>query len=182
MLAKRNALTAFEIYLKSKKIQEILTGSKIFGRSKVLGVYIAHGSEVRTRMIIEAGFRANKIVGVPKVIDPDIIKFYQIEDITSKSLGKGRYGISEPKETTKDVTEIIDLLIVPGLAFDGHGYRLGHGKGYYDKFLTEKRRMVSIGLAFGFQLAKTKTLPHNIDDRKIDKIVTETGIHSLASD
>jgi 5-formyltetrahydrofolate cyclo-ligase len=182
MLAKRNALTVFEIYCKSKKIQEILTGSKIFERSKVLGVYIAHGSEVRTRMIIESGFRANKIIGVPKVIGADIIRFYQIEDVTSKSLGKGRYGIPEPKETAKDVTQIIDLLIVPGLAFDCHGYRLGYGKGYYDKFLTEKRRVISIGLAFGFQLAKTKTLPHEIDDMKIDKIVTETGIRSLKSD
>jgi 5-formyltetrahydrofolate cyclo-ligase len=182
MLTKRNELTAFEIYHKSKKIQEILIASKIFERSKVMGVYIADGSEVRTQMIIEAGFRANKVVGVPKVIYPDIIKFYQIEDITSKSLGKGRYGISEPKETTKDVSEIIDLLIVPGLAFDGHGYRLGRGKGYYDRFFTEKRNMVSIALAFGFQFGKTKSLPHNIDDRKIDKIVTETGIQSLESD
>jgi 5-formyltetrahydrofolate cyclo-ligase len=182
MLAKRNALTGFEIYHKSMQIQEILTRSRIFERSKVLGVYIAYGSEVRTRMIIEAGFRTNKVIGVPKVIDPNIIKFYQVHDFTTKSLCNGKYGISEPKETTKDVSEMIDLLIVPGLAFDTRGYRLGHGRGYYDRFLTEKRNMISIGLAFDFQLAKTQTLPHTRDDMKIDKIVTETGIHCLALD
>ena len=62
MLARRNSLTELEIYNKSKQIQEIFTASSFFEKSKVLGVYLAHGSEVRTEIIIEAGFRIRKTI------------------------------------------------------------------------------------------------------------------------
>jgi 5-formyltetrahydrofolate cyclo-ligase len=67
----------------------------------------------------------------------------------------------------------IDLLVVPGIAFDKKGYRLGYGKGYYDRFLSG-RKIFSIGLAFSFQLINR--LPHGKNDKRLDAIATEFGV------
>ena len=181
MLARRNSLTELEIYNKSKQIQEIFTASSFFEKSKVLGVYLAHCSEVRTEIIIEAGFRIRKTIAVPRVIDSASMRFYEIDNISKNSLLEGKYGIPEPKRTERDISEAMDLLIAPGIAFDLHGYRLGHGMGYYDRFLESKGHLTVIGLAFDFQLTRTRFLPHSKDDIKIDNIVTETGFHSFPS-
>ncbi|MGH9986558.1 MAG: 5-formyltetrahydrofolate cyclo-ligase [Nitrososphaeraceae archaeon] len=175
MLAKRDGLPELEIHNKSKQIQEIFAASHFFKESRVLGVYVAHGSEVRTQRIIEAGFENKKIIGVPRVIDSSSIKFYEIEASSINFLLKGKFGIPEPKGTERDITKLIDLLIVPGIVFDLHGYRLGHGMGYYDRFLKSKENMTVIGLAYDFQLTKTRFLPHDNHDMKIDNILTETG-------
>lgn len=182
MLAKRNALSPLEVHSKSMRIQEYLTRSLIFQRSKVLGVYLSHGSEVMTQKIIEIGFNTNKIVGVPKMVDSKTIKFYRIHDTTADSLDEGRYGIQEPRETSTEISEAIDLLIVPGIAFDIHGNRLGHGTGYYDRFLSRNNKSVTIGLAFDKQVLKAQILPHDVYDKKIDNIVTESGMYSLSID
>ena len=68
--------------------------------------------------------------------------------------------------------ENIDLLIVPGIAFDRNGYRLGYGKGYYDKFIEKNKSRFSIGLAFRFQLLNFE-LPHSNFDQKLDAVATE---------
>ena len=73
----------------------------------------------------------------------------------------------------------MDLLIVPGIAFDLHGNRLGHGMGYYDNFLRNKGQMKVIGLAFDFQITKNRFLPHSRHDMKVDNVVTETGFQSV---
>jgi 5-formyltetrahydrofolate cyclo-ligase len=77
----------------------------------------------------------------------------------------------------------MDLLIVPGLAFDRNGYRLGYGKGYYDRFIANKKSLFfSMGLAFEFQLLDND-LPHCDFDQKIDAVTTEkrTLVFSHAS-
>jgi len=135
-----------------------------------------------TQKIIEIGFNTNKIVGVPRMVDSKTIKFYRIHDTTADSLDEGRHGILEPKETSAEISEAIDLLIVPGIAFDIHGNRLGHGTGYYDRFLSRNNKSVTIGLTFDKQVLKAQILPHNVYDMKIDKVVTESGMYSLSID
>lgn len=180
MLAKRNGLTELEIHNKSKQIQDIFTTSSFFEEASILGVYLAHGSEVKTQMIIEAAFRNMKTIAVPRVIDSTSVRFYEIDEYGMNSLLKGRFGILEPNGTENDVSKAMDLLIVPGIAFDSHGYRLGHGMGYYDNFLRNKGQMTVIGLAFDFQIIKI--LPHSKYDMKVDNVVTETGFHSFVLD
>jgi 5-formyltetrahydrofolate cyclo-ligase len=182
MLAKRNSLTELEIHSKSKQIQKIFTMSRFFEESNILGVYLAHGSEVRTQMIVEAGFRSMKTLAMPRVINSASMRFYEIDEYSMKSLIRGKLGIPEPKGTEFDFTKDMDLLIVPGIAFDLHGYRLGHGMGYYDRFLRNKGQMTAIGLAFDFQITKTRFLPHSRYDMKVDYVVTETGFHSFSLD
>ena len=180
MLAKRNGLNEQEIHSKSKLIQEIFTASTLFKESNVLGVYLSHDSEVETRMIIEAGLRKMKTIAVPRVIDSGSMSFHKINGFRMNSLVKGKFGILEPNGTESDVSAVMDLLIVPGIAFDLHGYRLGRGMGYDDKFLRNKGQMTVIGLAFDIQIRRTGFLPHSKNDMKVDIVVTETGFRSLA--
>ena len=182
ILARRNRLSELEIRNKSKQIQEIFITSRFFEQSEVLGVYLAHGSEVRTRMIIETGLINMKTIAVPRVMDSASMRFYKIDEYSMNSFIKGKFGILEPKRTGIDLSKSMDLLIVPGIAFDLHGYRLGYGMGYYDNFLRNKGMMTVIGVAFDFQIKRNQILPHSNCDIKIDHVVTETGFQSFDLD
>lgn len=179
MIARRNNLSELEIHNKSKLIQETFTSSSFFEQSVVLGVYLAHGSEVKTWMIIDVGLRNMKTIAAPAVIDSATMRFYKIDRYDMDSFVRGKFGILEPKRTGSDLSKSMDLLIVPGVAFDLCGNRLGYGMGYYDNLLRDRGKMTVIGLAFDFQIKRNQTLPHSKYDFKVDQVVTETGFQSL---
>ncbi len=169
MLQRRNTLNSQEISQRSKSIQEFVINSKEFQQAKVVGAYFAFGSEVTTELIIERAKLRGKKIALPRV-EEDKITFYEL--LSTRSLMRGRFGIMEPPPYGK-MTEI-DLLVVPGIAFDKKGNRLGYGKGFYDRLLSGKRTF-SIGLAYSFQLLEN--LPHNRYDKRLDAIASEDGIH-----
>lgn len=168
MLAKRDGQEPAQIARLSRAAQKSIILSEKFRTAGSVGAYSAFGSEVRTNLIISEAQKLGKIVSLPR-IEGESISFYQLSD--GNQLVKGRSGIMEPppKAEIKD----IDLLVVPGIAFDRRGYRLGYGKGYYDKFLS-KNPTVSIGLAYSIQLVDN--LPHGSHDRRMDAIATENGV------
>lgn len=169
MLERRNRLNPQEISKRSKSIQEFVINSKEFQPAKVVGTYFAFGSEVTTELIIERAKILGKKIALPRV-EEDRITFYELS--STKSLVRGRFGIMEPLPYRK-MSEI-DILVVPGIAFDKNGNRLGYGKGFYDRLLLTKRTF-SIGLAYSFQLLEN--LPHNLYDKRLDAIASEDGIH-----
>lgn len=171
MLKRRNALGASEITMRSKRIQELLMNSREFKSAKVVCAYYAFGSEVKTDLIIDRARALRKKVALPSV-EGDSLTFYELS--SGKYLVKGRFGIMEPLPYGQ--VDRIDLLLVPGIAFDKMGYRLGYGKGYYDKFL-EKNTIASIGLSYSFQLLKS--LPKGSHDKRVNAIATEEGIHYI---
>jgi 5-formyltetrahydrofolate cyclo-ligase len=132
-----------------------------------VGAYHAFGSEVRTDSIIAEARRLGKRVSLP-TIEGDKISFYEFS--ASKYLVKGRFGIMEPLPYGK--TTDLDLVIVPGVAFDRIGCRLGYGKAYYDRFLAAAPTY-SIGLAYSFQL--TDRIPQHKHDKKVDAVATENN-------
>jgi 5-formyltetrahydrofolate cyclo-ligase len=169
MLEMRNRLNHPEIAKKSKTIQEFVIKSKEFESAKVVGTYYALGSEVTTELIIKRATILGKKIALPRV-EEDKITFYELSSM--KSLIRGRFGILEPQpyEQMND----IGILIVPGIAFDKKGNRLGYGMGFYDRLLSCKRTF-SIGLAYSFQLLEN--LPHDKYDKRLDAIASEDGIH-----
>ena len=169
MLEKRNRLNPNEIEKKSKLIQEFVINSREFRPAKVVAAYSAFGYEVRTDLIIRRSSILSKKIVLPRVEEEDIT-FYEVS--SPKSLIRGRFGIMEPMPCRRESE--IDLLVVPGIAFDKKGYRLGYGKGYYDRLLLGKRTF-SIGLAYSFQLLGT--LPHDSYDKRLNAIASEDGIH-----
>lgn len=157
---------------RSLAIRRRLLALPEFSNAKVLMFYVSKDGEVETRPIIEAALLRGKTVLVP-VIKERKRKMVVSEILDpNKDLIVGPYGIYQPKAHMKVYhPRSIDLAIVPGIAFDKKGNRLGRGMGYYDKFLTGIRRNVPrIGLAFKFQLIrKLPTLSH---DQPVTKILT----------
>jgi 5-formyltetrahydrofolate cyclo-ligase len=169
MLERRNKLNSLEIAKRSKSIQEFVINSKEFRQAKVVGAYFAFGSEVTTELIIEQAKTLVKKIALPRV-EEDKITFYELSSI--KSLIRGRFGIMEPPPSVS-ISEI-DILVVPGIAFDKTGNRLGYGKGYYDRLMSGKQTF-SVGLAYSFQLLEN--LPYDRYDKRLDAIASEDGLH-----
>ncbi len=132
-------------------------------------LYYPHKNEVDTLPIISDLLKEGKIVLLPKVQGKDIIPI-QIKDLSN--LKEGYAGIKEPEGNPVSV-DSIDVIIVPGVAFDKKGHRLGYGKGFYDRFL-KKTKGLKIGLAYDFQVIEE--LPSEEHDVPLDLIITPTQI------
>ena len=136
--------------------------------------YVSKDIEVDTLAIICAAWANGKRVAVPRCIkDTREMDFYYIESMDD--LEEGSFGVLEPiEEKCEKVTDFSKgLCIVPGLSFDAEGYRLGYGKGYYDRFLS-RFGGETVGLCYS-NCIKWK-LPHGRYDRAVDMIVTDRYI------
>jgi len=154
---------------KSKIIKEKLLRTQVFKKAKSVMFYIAFGGEVDTTEMIKEAIKSGKIVSVPVCKDRTIALRPCILDESAK-LKKGPYGVCEPLTQRLIQPKELDLVIVPGLAFDRKGNRLGRGKGYYDRFLRIlSEEIPSIGLAFDFQILSK--VPAKTHDRNVDKVI-----------
>ncbi len=163
----------------SRLICDRFVGLDEYAAARTLLFYIDVRTEVRTRQHLPVALAAGKRVLVPYCVERDLVLF----DLRSMDeLSVGMYKILEPREDLRrcrrrrvDVAEV-DLIMVPGVAFDRRGARMGHGFGYYDKLLEHARRDTPlVALAFECQLfPEIPTQPHDIF---MDKIITEQAIY-----
>ena len=153
---------------KSKLIKKKLFRTKVFKRAKNVMFYIALKGEVDTEEMIKEAKREGKIVTVPVCKRGSATLSPCILDDHAK-LKRGPYGVREPVEEVCIRPQDLDLVIVPGLAFDKLGNRIGRGKGYYDRFLAKlPQKTPSIGLAFKFQiLPAVPALKHDVSVTKV---------------
>ena len=148
---------------------------KEFKKAKVVMAFISIPGEVNTSYIIKNCFEQGKKVVVPKV------KWKKEKMVAVELEGKdhplesGKYGILEPVDSKTFPVEDIDLIIVPGLAFDEKLNRLGRGGGYYDKFLDQKE-CKALKCGVGYDLQVIEKLPHEKHDQKMDVIITEERV------
>lgn len=170
-LSKRNQLSEKDRVIFSKIIFNKLIESQEYKKADRIAVYYPVGSEVQTLEIIRDALINKKKVGLPRVINDDEIKFYQIMEnsLEEVEFTKGKYGIMENINSTAEL-DLIDLLIIPGVAFDDECNRIGYGKGYYDRFLGKNDIGYIVGLAFENQMVKY--IPINELDQKVDCIIT----------
>ena len=170
ILEKRNSLTKEERIGKSRKIQDNLFNLEQYKKFKTIMFFVSFNSEVNTHEMIKNAL-GNKTTVVPKVeqheIEPSVI-------IDFDNLMPSKLGILEPIEAMKIAYKHIDLVLVPGIAFDMEGHRIGYGYGYYDKFLKKVPKAVKIGLCFDFQVVDK--VPREEHDVPVDLVVTEKGI------
>lgn len=120
------------------QIYHNLFSSKYWMQAEVIGVTISQGNEWETRPIIETGKKHGKKIVVPKCFPNESkLLFYYLESF--QQLEKVYFGLLEPNPAVSMQVESnnIDLIIVPGLLFDQLNYRIGHGGGYYDRFLAD---------------------------------------------
>ncbi len=163
-LKKRNSQSQYSIQNKSKKILDRAT--PILKDAKSIFTYISMNREVDTLNLIEKYIKQKTII-VPYVKNR-LIYVSELKDINDLKVGK--YGILEPSQIIQPKTYEIDVSLVPGVAFDQKGNRVGFGKGYYDRIL-KKIKGIKIGLCFDFQIKEK--LPYSSHDVRMDTIITE---------
>lgn len=157
----------------SREITERLLGSNIYKNSKSIFCFCSMGSEVYTYDILKAALKDGKKVAVPKVLSNEgVMAAIKIEDLNA--LRPGRYNINEP--CSNDEANDVDLVIVPGLLFNKRGYRVGYGKGFYDRYLKGKN-LLSVGICFNFQVTDLDF--QNEFDVTVDYIFTEKSIYKV---
>lgn len=138
--------------------------------ARTIATFVSFDTEVDTHQLISHSLAGHRQVVVPKVTNGDLT-FHEIHNLNE--LHSGYQGIPEPDETHPIINaRQIDICIVPGLAFDVNGYRLGYGKGFYDRFLGKYSTIFSIGICFTNQLLYE--IPHQETDYPVKQIVTDT--------
>jgi 5-formyltetrahydrofolate cyclo-ligase len=170
MRDRRQGLHERELALRSARVMEEVVGTREWAEADVVGFYVSVGAEVETRRAIAAAL-GEKQVAAPRV-DPDAgaMTFHELRDLDA--LQEGPLGIPEPRGEAV-AADALDVVLVPGLAFDAQGNRVGRGGGYYDRFLPTCPAW-SCGLAFRFQLREG--VPAGPDDAAVDAVATEHGV------
>ncbi|MDQ5870206.1 MAG: 5-formyltetrahydrofolate cyclo-ligase [Thermoproteota archaeon] len=174
LLELRELLDANKARDNSIRIQDRLTAMQEYQSGKIIGSYAPIGMEVETWKIMHHALANKKTLGLPKIEENGSLSFYAIEetDLNDNLVESSRFKLKEPKALEERLIEKLDLLIIPGIAFDTHGYRVGHGFGYYDRYMAQKTYTKSVGLAYDFQILDYN-VPRFSYDRKLDILVTE---------
>lgn len=151
---------------KNQVIFEKITENEHYKRARIVMAYVSLSYEVSTRKVIRQALDLGKRVLVPWVSEAER-KLIPVEIRSpEKDLIEGHYGIEEPKLDLVRPFEIgsIDLILVPGLAFDKNNHRLGRGMGYFDRFLVSlDSRTQTAGLAFDLQIVeRVPRLEHDV--------------------
>ncbi len=172
--ALRNAVA--DIEAKSDSIYELLIDSDLYYDAKIVLLYWSVDSEVGTHKMIDKVLSDGKRLALPKCMDSNgNMLFYFVRSYDD--IVDGMYGIKEPVEDELyTASDEPTLCVVPGLCYTRDGYRLGYGKGYYDRFL-EKFSGVSVGLCYDECLVES--LPTDGYDKKVDFIITNKRIYDI---
>lgn len=177
IIAARDRLSSADIKQRSGMIAERLYASQFYRQAQSIMFFVTFGSEVDTRSMMVESIRRNKTVLAPKAVrETRELLLSRVLD-WNDDLEPGAYGIPEPKSSRirPFSPENLDLVMVPGVAFDPQGNRLGYGGGYYDRFFPLlKKSTPLVGLAFELQVVPE--VPVEQWDRRIDMLVTETRL------
>lgn len=150
--AQKRAMTEDQIAEKSARLGVLFAASQAYRDAETIYFYLPYNQEVRTVPMLEQALRDGKRVAVPKVYGEEM-KFIYVEDLTQ--IAKGYAGIPEPIGDGPVAEDPHALVLMPGLAFDPQGHRIGYGGGFYDKFLSQEPEHPTLALCYDFQV-----LPH----------------------
>jgi len=165
---------------KSRLIKNNLFSQPLWQEAQRIMCYLSFKQEVATHEIIQGAWQQKKQVIIP-VCKPNSFEIIPSVLNSFADLEPKTMGILEPKEDKLAPVDplTIDLCLIPGLAFDLLGHRIGFGAGYYDRFLPQlKKHTPKIALAYGMQLSSIP-LPADKHDIKMDYIITEDNIYSI---
>ena len=174
ILQLRTSLSQKEAIIKSLKIQKSLFNLPEFVKAKTILFYVSTKNEVKTEIMIKKALEEGKRVIVPiSNLKEKTLTLSELKDF-DKELEPGSFNILEPKKEfiRKVSPEELDMIIVPGVAFDMGGDRIGYGMGFYDNFLKRlKKHVPVVGLAYELQIVDD--IPVDDRDVTVNKIVTE---------
>ena len=137
-----------EILKKSQQLCRLFTATELYRNAKSIYGYMSYNQEVRTLPILEQALRDGKRVAIPKCYGPEM-RFIWMEDLSQTAPNR---GIPEPIADGPLADDPDALVLMPGMAFDRAGHRIGYGGGYYDKFLAQEPNHPTVALCFSFQV------------------------------
>jgi 5-formyltetrahydrofolate cyclo-ligase len=173
MLAARDSLLPAQRSSKSRQIEKRLFSLPEFKSAHAVMFFASFRSEVDTIPMVRRALGEGKRVILPKVIG-DELELFEIRNIDS-DVSPGAWGIPEPRPRGSAPVKLdeLDVIIVPGAAFDERGNRLGYGAGFYDKLLSTFKKL-TVAVAFDIQIVPM--VPAAAHDVPVQKIVTETRV------
>ena len=173
---RRHALNAAEKAIQDQKIIRHLLGSPLYREHDVLLVYVSAGAEIDIYALIEQAFRDGKKVAAPVCLSENgDMAFYYIHALTD--LRPSFFSIPAPDpKTSQPYDNAPALCLVPGLGYDQKGFRLGYGRGYYDRFLSHFTG-VSAGLCYEMNLVDE--LIAEATDIPVHAVFTEQGVYQI---
>ena len=146
---KKRAMTEEQIIQASTRLGELFAASEAYKAAETIYGYLPYNQEVRTVPMLERALKDGKRVAVPKVYGDDM-KFIYITDFSQ--VEKGYAGIPEPIADEPVANDSTALVLMPGLAFDKDGHRIGYGGGFYDRFLAAEPNHPTLALCYDFQM------------------------------
>ena len=170
IIKKRNKLTPLERIFFSDRISEYVLSLEEVDRCENVLLYADYNGEVMTDKLALSLMLKGKKIYMPKVEgkEMEFYRVFNLEELRVSSLGiREPIDISDLKYDYKPG----DLVILPGVAFDDNGHRLGYGGGYYDRYLSDKPELVKVGICYGLQLMDE--LPFEEHDIAVDYVISE---------
>lgn len=146
---KKRGMTPEQIGDKSRVLGEKFAQTELYRQAKTVYGYLPYNQEVRTIPILEQAIRDGKRVAVPKVYGEEM-RFHYLTDLSRVETGYA--GIPEPLGDEPVAEDPTALVLMPGLAFDKEGHRIGYGGGFYDKFLANEPGHPTVALCYDFQV------------------------------
>ncbi|MFV8834036.1 5-formyltetrahydrofolate cyclo-ligase [Aquisalimonas sp.] len=167
-LARRAALSPAQREERSRRIRQRLLAHPAVAAARRLFTFVSFDTEVDTHGIIDALLADDRSIAIPRIMDAHTIRAVPMTGWGD--LETGRWGILSPRDDTS-ATGPFDVAIIPGVGFTEQGGRIGHGRGYYDRWLAANTVYTTIALAFECQIVPE--LPLEPHDRPVDIIATE---------
>lgn len=157
---QKRAMTDAQIEQKSRELAQKFLACSLYKNAKTLYGYLPYNQEVRTQPILLQALADGKQVAVPKVYG-DTMRFILLPDLSK--VEKGYSNIPEPIDDEPIANDETALVLMPGLAFDPQGNRMGYGGGFYDRFLQAEPNHPTVALCYDFQmLSHLDTEAHDI--------------------
>ena len=173
ILLKRASLPIEQRKLSDLVMADRIIGHQWFYRADVVLGFVNYDSEISTIEILSEALRKGKKLFLPKIVDDNML-FYCIDSLDD--LVEGYKGILEPKGDTEKFEyetykEYRILMLMPGVAFDIYGNRMGYGKGFYDRFLANKEVLQTYSIGIGYKCQQVEKLPVDEFDRKPYQVI-----------
>lgn len=146
---RKRSMTEEEIVERSNALAEKFYNTPAYQAASTIYGYLPYNQEVRTVPMLQRALDEGKRVAVPKVYGEEM-RFIYLEDLTQVS--KGYAGIPEPIADAPVADDKRALVLMPGLAFDPQGHRIGYGGGFYDRFLAQEPHHPTLALCYEFQM------------------------------
>lgn len=176
ILEKRNNLDLVKREEMDRKILNKFYETQYYKKAEKIFIYISYASEINTKEIINKALKDNKKIYVPrtefKIRHMDAVEIKSLDNLEESS-----YGILEPSKEVPNIDpNELDLIVVPGVAFDKSGGRMGYGAGFYDRYFKKiKKENINkiVKLALAYEVQMLDKVPMNEQDVPVDYIITE---------